>query len=397
MARGRSVNEIQAIVDLLAQELGRPVGVDDRRFRAVAYSSHPSDVDTVRRESIMGREAPAEVAVWLESLGLAGSRGLVRVPANDALEMVSRVCFPLWFHNRLLGFLWLIEDEATLSAVELSLSAMRAEEIATELARVRAQESAEREEESSAVDSVVSGDSVISIPGLASASTYVAIVLDYRSPAGAHESGADVVLAEAVDRARRGMAPRHLLGAVRGDRAVLLLACYDDVEPEQRALAIVHDLQQRRSPMPDGSEATVCVGGLRLDQAELHGSYEEASLAARVARNVRDLPSPVFWSRIGPLALVARLLDGRDPGALIPASLKRLLSDPDGGVLVQTLGAYLDHGGDAAAAAESLYIHRSSLYKRLHRAEEIAGIDLSRGTDRLELHLGLQLRRLGGR
>ncbi|MBN9622586.1 MAG: helix-turn-helix domain-containing protein, partial [Actinobacteria bacterium] len=64
--------------------------------------------------------------------------------------------------------------------------------------------------------------------------------------------------------------------------------------------------------------------------------------------------------------------------------------------LIETLERYLDLGGDARAAAEQLFIHRSSLYGRLHRIEEVAGVDLHSGEDRLELHLGVRLWRLGG-
>jgi hypothetical protein len=64
------MNEVQDLVDDLSDRLGRPVGVDDRRFRAVAYSSHPDDVDQVRIASILHREAPPEVTDWLNSLGI---------------------------------------------------------------------------------------------------------------------------------------------------------------------------------------------------------------------------------------------------------------------------------------------------------------------------------------
>jgi len=60
--------DLQGLVDALAAEVGRPAGIDDRQFRAVAYSSHGEEVDRVRRASILHRSAPAEVTSWLESL-----------------------------------------------------------------------------------------------------------------------------------------------------------------------------------------------------------------------------------------------------------------------------------------------------------------------------------------
>jgi DNA-binding PucR family transcriptional regulator len=75
----------------------------------------------------------------------------------------------------------------------------------------------------------------------------------------------------------------------------------------------------------------------------------------------------------------------------------QLLVSPEATTLVGTLETYLDHAGDAQAAASALFVHRSTLYNRLHRIEELTGIDLRAGDDRLELHLGLRIWRMAAR
>ncbi|MFD0853362.1 helix-turn-helix domain-containing protein, partial [Actinomadura adrarensis] len=57
----------------------------------------------------------------------------------------------------------------------------------------------------------------------------------------------------------------------------------------------------------------------------------------------------------------------------------------------ETLAAFLDHAGSSPATAAALHIHRTSLYYRLRQIEEITGLDLGNGEDRLTLHLGLRL------
>src|SRR5262245_61588729 len=104
------MSDPQELVNALAVDLERPVGIDDRRFRAIAYSSHDAGVDPVRMASILQREAPAEVIEWLESLGLRDAGSFVRVPANPGFEMSARVCLPIRFEEQLLGFLWLIDE-----------------------------------------------------------------------------------------------------------------------------------------------------------------------------------------------------------------------------------------------------------------------------------------------
>jgi len=47
-------------------------------------------------------------------------------------------------------------------------------------------------------------------------------------------------------------------------------------------------------------------------------------------------------------------------------------------------------------AARQLRVHRTTLYYRLGRAEQISGLNLRDGRDRLLLHLVLGLRRVHG-
>ena len=53
--------DLQELVDGLAARLGRPVAIEDRRYRVLAYSAHAEPLDRVRMASILTREAPADL------------------------------------------------------------------------------------------------------------------------------------------------------------------------------------------------------------------------------------------------------------------------------------------------------------------------------------------------
>nr|WP_086773530.1 helix-turn-helix domain-containing protein [Streptomyces bobili] len=55
---------------------------------------------------------------------------------------------------------------------------------------------------------------------------------------------------------------------------------------------------------------------------------------------------------------------------------------------------YLDRAGQAGRVAAELGIHRQTLYYRLSRVEQLTGLDLDEGEDRLLLHMALKARRL---
>jgi len=92
---------------------------------------------------------------------------------------------------------------------------------------------------------------------------------------------------------------------------------------------------------------------------------------------------------------LAKLPAGAEAAASLDPRLATLLDRADGPVIT-TLETYLDLAGDAKASAERLSLHRGTLYYRLQKAEQIAGVNLRNGGDRLALHLGFKLARLTG-
>jgi sugar diacid utilization regulator len=399
------MTDLQALVDALAATLDRPVGVDDRQFRAVAYSSHVDGVDAVRLASILQREAPREVTTWLESLGIRDVADFLRVPANARFGMAARVCVPVRFDGTLLGYLWLIDEPEPLSAAELEASLHTAEDLGVALYRVRRLEHEDRERELELVAQVVgrrdgSPDAVaaelLRDGFLAVAAVYAVVVVQAFHADGDQASDAvRVRVVAGVEQVRRGVAPRHLLLLVAGEQVIGVLALAVPDELERRGRALLDAVERNLADSP-GWSAAVGVGGMRTSAAELHASHEEAQHALRLGRRVGGLGPLALWSALGAYRTLARLVDARDAAALLPESVTRLLGSSDAASLVETLECYLDHGGDARAAAEALFVHRSSLYGRLHRIEEVAGVDLHSGEDRLELHLGLRLWRMGG-
>lgn len=393
------MSEIQALVDALAERLEQPVGVDDRHFRAVAYSSHPDQIDQVRIASILHRAAPAGVTEWLESLGVAEAEAPVRVPANREFAMDSRICVPLRFKHTLLGYLWLLDEPDPLADAELAALAGLAEELAVSLYRLRRLDTEEREH--ALVARLLSGE-----PGeeadaaleelFVRAPLYGVVALRATSAEG--EPATETVramLADAADRLRREMDPGHLLVDLAPEQVLCVLACGGGEEFERRLeglrAAATHHLEEQPgwSPLIGAAEP---VAELR----ELPAAGRRARDAIRIAEAIGLAGPVVRWEELGSYRTIAALLGRRDGEDFVAPGLRRLLASADADNLLATLECYLDHGGDARAAAAELFIHRSSLYGRLHRIEEVAAVDLRSGEERLELHLGLRLLRLSG-
>jgi sugar diacid utilization regulator len=126
---------------------------------------------------------------------------------------------------------------------------------------------------------------------------------------------------------------------------------------------------------------------------EIAQALRHADLATLCARAQPSLGPVAAWGALGSWGLIADLWTRADRP--LPVSpLLELTMHRRRDQLFEALSAYLEHGGDVPAAAKALHLHRASLYRRIERVEEITGLDLSRGDDRLLAHLGLRLLRL---
>ncbi|MFG2345659.1 PucR family transcriptional regulator [Streptomyces phaeochromogenes] len=145
-------------------------------------------------------------------------------------------------------------------------------------------------------------------------------------------------------------------------------------------------------PEPHGPGPGPVVAGIAAPHsglADLATAWQEASAAARAALAEPRLGPVAHWSSIGPY----RLLTTLPPTASHDPAVRPLLA-PTHRELAHTAEVFLDCAGQAGRTAAELGIHRQTLYYRLSRVEQLTGLDLADGEDRLLLHMGLKARRL---
>jgi hypothetical protein len=381
---GSSGDAVQQLIDDACAELGRGIGLDDSRLEALAYSSQPGVVDSVRRESLLRRRPSAEVAEWLDGLGIRGSQGAMRLQSNEGLGLRERVCVPVRHEGELLGFLWILDSPDPLSPGEVEVAAGYAERISVALAHERLLDRRERAVESELVERLVSGEMPPHhIPyELLTAGALMVAVVQLADDGG--RSAPE--LEEAVHGFRQALPPHYLLADIRAEEATMILAG-DEAE-------ITAYLTTRLLPLLPGARARIGVGGVKTSAAELEPAHREARLATLAASRLPDLGPVVGWSSLGAYRTLLAMIDAREAPPAVPEPLLRLREVDGDETLLRTLETYLDSGGDTAASAAALAVHRTSLYYRLRRIEEITAKDLRSGDDRLDLHLGLRMMRL---
>jgi hypothetical protein len=400
--------ELQQLVDSLAARLSRPAIVEDRRQRLVVHSRHTEPTDAVRHASILRRGVSADVMAWLRPFELAKARHPVRTPHNRELGMLPRVCIPIRHHDLLLGYLWFIDEEESMSSEQVALAETAAQGFALALYREALTGELASNRETEAIRNLLfsGGDAPAYAARTLVDGGHVApslgVVVLVARPVLAHDAEPDdqvrLALEQALVNARHHMPPRHALHLVSYREGLLLAGAEGEIDEAtvRRCVShLDHALRTALAGLEQASSSVVGVGRPRPSLEEARGSYLEAGEAARIAVLMPDVSRIARWSQLGIYRVLTRL-SGEELGELHPG-LERLLIDPEAGPLLQTLETYLDLAGNALATAERLRLHRTSLYYRIQRLERLAGINLKDGNERLSLHLGLKLARLTGR
>ncbi|MGW1912490.1 PucR family transcriptional regulator [Streptomyces sp. NPDC002076] len=440
--------DYQELVDEISELLGVPATLENRDFELIAFAAYDSDdeldpsaLDPVRTRSILTRRSTATVRAWFEGFGITRATGPVRIPRSpEAGVYRGRICLPVRHRGVVLGYVWLLEgdpgptDAQLAAAMEVAgrigaLLADEAEAGAGLSRELRAVLTAERgwqqdmavaelrtalgpradgpftlvcvapwpspdPDDAPAARTIPHATALCTLPWGPSEQSLALLVrlrtTEVSTPAltaaGRLLREAEGVLGGAVGgaggrggAAGGGAAPGASGNAARGAGA-------------RAAAAAAAGFAGAAARVAAGAGCAAGVGDARNGLAELGTVWQEATAAARAALAEPRFGPVAQWARIGPY----RLLTALPPQAAHDPVVGPLLA-PAHRELARTAEVYLDCAGQAARTAAELGIHRQTLYYRLSRVEQLTGLDLDDGEDRLLLHMALKRARMGGR
>ncbi|MEU4348536.1 helix-turn-helix domain-containing protein [Streptomyces sp. NPDC023838] len=388
--------DYQDLVDEISALLGTPATLEDRDFGLIAFGAHDSEddsaMDPVRTRSILTRRSTPAVRAWFEGFGITRATGPVRIPAApEAGVFRDRVCLPVRHRGVVLGYVWLLDadpgpaEDRLAAAMEVAsrIGGLLADETqaGADLSRefkaaLTAGRGWQRDMATAALRAALGPDadglhavvcvspwpqetpSVRTVPGAA-----VLCAVPW-GDTGEEEGGESA-----------SGPPAQALGALVRLRSADALAPALTAAERLRATA--------------GPAAAAGVAPARRGLGELPASWHEAVSAARAALAEPGLGPVAQWAGIGPYRLLTALPDGAPHDVAV-----RALLTPAHTELARTAEVFLDCAGQAGRTAAALGIHRQTLYYRLSRVEQLTGLDLDAGEDRLLLHMALKASRL---
>ena len=391
--------DYQELVDEVSELLGVPATLENRDFELIAFGAYdsegdldPSALDPVRTRSILTRRSTAAVREWFEGFGITRATGPVRIPPTpEAGVFRGRICLPVRHRGVVLGYVWLLDDDPGPTEAQLGAAMQVTGRIGALLAdeqragaglgrELRAVLTAERGWQQDMA------------------------VAELRTALGTRGDGPHTLVCVAPwpsadpDDAPSVRTVPHATalctvpwGATQQSLAVLVrLRSADVATPALTAASrVLKESAGARGARRPRDAAAAGVGESRIGLAELGEVWQEASAAARAALAEPRFGPVAEWGRVGPY----RLLTALPPQTAHDPAVGPLLT-PAHRELARTAEVYLDCAGQAGRTAAELGVHRQTLYYRLSRVEQLTGLELDDGEDRLLLHMALKRARL---
>ncbi|MCZ4121523.1 PucR family transcriptional regulator [Streptomyces sp. H39-S7] len=394
--------DYEELVDEVSALVGAPATLEDRDFRLIAFGAHDSDdgvMDPVRTRSILTRRSTAEVRSWFERFGIARATGPVRIPAAPAAGVVrGRICLPVRHRGIVHGYVWLLDDSDAgpdpdprlVAAMEvcdrigdrLAAESRAGADVGRELRAALTAGPGERREAARDALSKALGPDADEVHALV-------CVLGWTAPPAL--DGATLP----ADGSRELPGIRTIPGAA----ALCWIPAPGPVGADPLAILVRLRSAQHVSParaaatrLLETSAAPGAMAGFGEPARGLDGlseAWRQATAAARAARVQPRLAPVADWADLGPYRMLSAL-----PGGTAPDPAVLPLLEPSHRELARTAEVYLDCAGQAGRTAAALAIHRQTLYYRLSRIEQLTGLDLDEGEDRLLLHMALKAARL---
>ncbi|MCI0385209.1 CdaR family transcriptional regulator [Streptomyces sp. CNQ085] len=392
--------DYQVLIDEVTALLGTPATLENRDFGLIAFGVHEGEgdedgedgallMDPVRTRSILRRRSTARVRAWFESFGITRAVEPVRIPPDPSAGVLrGRICVPVRHGGVALGYIWLLDD----GALELSdprLADVRA--VARRVGSLLADESRAGARRGELLRALLTA----APEHRAAVDLAEAELAGELGPVAAGPLAVVAVVPWEEDAEGRSAAAPGIPGAVavcavpgaEGLAVLVRLRTSGALGPARTAAE-----RLLRSPR---AGAAAGIGEPCTGLGPVPGAWWQALAAARAARAESRFGPVARWDRIGPyrlLASVARPSGSSATGAPDPSV--RVLLEPGRREMARTAEAFLDCAGQAGRTAALLGVHRQTLYYRLSRVEQLTGLDLGDGEDRLLLHMALKTARL---
>ena len=395
-------DSLDEFADLISQVLQCPITIEDANHRLLAYSTHDERTDPARISTIIGRRVPEKVInqLWKEGTipSLLKTKDPVRVGSMNDIGLSNRVAISIWKQDEVLGFIWALEIDKTLTEHDLNLLKKAADAVKNKLLQQQTRKNKKEDRSQEFFWKLLTGHLESKEEILAHfktlqiipASSFAILVFQFQEKLTSKDEQNISYLLKTSQRLK------FMLYTIDCNQLILLVTADNLNSPflelEQFAKMFVWKMSDRYGI----KEIKPVFSSLFNDYQKIRKAYQETVMVLSIKERYPIETEHIYqYQKLGIYQFLDFLLEKRKSEEYENYTLRKL-DDYDhkhNSNLVETLEVFLNKDNNINDAAKDLNVHVNTLNYRLKRIAEIGEVDFKDPNQKVLLYLDLKLKK----
>ncbi|MBT2627073.1 MULTISPECIES: PucR family transcriptional regulator [Bacillus] len=395
-----SFDRLEDVADHISEVLQCPITIEDVNHKLLAYSTHSDCTDPARTSTIIGRRVPEKVInkLWKDGTipALHKTDQPIRVKEIDEVGLSNRVAISIWKNNQVLGFIWALEIQKTLSDDDLLTLQMAAKAVRNKLLNLQIRKTKNEERSQEFFWKMLTGhiheESEMAEGfhklGMAVPPVFSVMIIRLQSEMTEKKERQLQYLQETTQQV-------HVLLATADYNELIILTAPKNDQPFKDLKQFAFRIQKQLTERYKLGDASIAFGGIYESISNVYRSYQEALAVLKAKeRFVRETKHLFSFSELGIYQYLDVLDEKRKHTGYFNYSLAKLeqYDQEHQSNLVETLERFIDADSNVNTAAKALNIHVNTLNYRLKRISQIAEFDLKNINEKFTMYLDIKLR-----
>ncbi|MDP4083998.1 MAG: PucR family transcriptional regulator [Bacillota bacterium] len=399
-------DSLEEFADVISEVLQCPVTIEDVNHRLLAYSTHDERTDPARISTIIGRRVPEKVInqLWKEGTipELLRTQQPIRVKNIDEIGLGNRVAISIWKQDVVLGFIWALEIDKTLSEKEFILLKKAADAVKNKLLQLQTRKNNKEERFQEFFWKLLTGHMNIKEEiiehfhslQITPSPTFAILVFKFQGNITNQEEQQISYLLKTNQRLK------IMLYTIDCDQLIVLVSAMNIENPIQELSHFVEAFRWKLKDRFGIQEITPVFSSIYEDYQKIRKAYNETLTVLSIKEKFPQETKHIYhYQKLGMFQLLHFLLEKRREEDYVNQSLHflRVYDQKHNSNLVETLEAYLNNDNNINDTAKELNIHANTLNYRLKRIAEIGDINLKDPNQKMMLFLDLKIEKFQSR
>ncbi|MBL3648322.1 MULTISPECIES: helix-turn-helix domain-containing protein [unclassified Bacillus (in: firmicutes)] len=397
-----SFDRLEDVADHISDVLRCPITIEDVNHKLLAYSTHSDCTDPARTSTIIGRRVPEKVInkLWKDGTipALLKTDQPIRVKQIDDVGLSNRVAISIWKNSQVLGFIWALEIQKTLSDDDLMTLQMAAKAVRNKLLKLQIRKTKNEERSQEFFWKMLTGhihqehdmaDGFHKL-GMVAPSEFSVMIIRINSELTEKIEQQLQYLQETTQQV-------HVLLTTVDSNELIILTAPKTEHPFQDLKQFALSTQKQLKERYKIEGASIAIGGIYNSISFVSRSYLEALSVLKAKERFAEETQHFFsFSELGIYQYLDVLDEKRKQTGYFNYSLSKLeqYDRNHQSNMVETLERFIEADSNVNTAAKVLNIHVNTLNYRLKRISQIAEIDLKNVNQKFTIYLDIKLRHM---